>query len=237
MITSSHTRPQCKQCGACCRRGGPALHRQDSDLLSEGILRARDLCSFRAGELVRDDSEGTVLPLPQELVKIAPPAGSRPDDWACRFLTAKNTCFLYGKHPAECRSFFCEAPQALLAMSGEGRLDRKTVRELIKAPVWWDELMDAHEEKCDYASLTDLASRMDSDEDARAAFLQKVEFDRAFRELIVEKKAALEDELAFLLGRPLLRTVLMFGLDARPAPDGGLVLVRVASPGMKTSQD
>lgn len=228
--TPPTARPECKQCGTCCRRGGPALHRQDGDLLSEGLLRPADLCAFRAGELVRDDAEGTVKPLPRELVKIAPPEGSRPDDWTCRFLTSKNTCFLYGRHPAECRALFCQAPEALLTMSGEDRLDRKAACELFQAPPWWSELMEAHQEKCDYATLTELAARLDADEDARAAFLEIVEYDRAFRELVTEKKAARPEDLDFLFGRPLLRTIIMYGLDARPAPDGGILLVQTSKP-------
>lgn len=219
-------KPVCKQCGTCCRKGGPALHRQDEALFREGLLRAQDLCAFRAGELVRDEAEGGIVPLPREIVKIAPPAGSRPDDWTCRFLMGTNSCFLYGKHPAECRALYCQAPEALLSMNGEGRLDRRAVCELLKAPAWWGELMDAHDEHCDYARLTELAPALHEDPDARRAFLEIVEYDRAFRNLVVEKEAALPLELDFLFGRPLLRTVVMYGLDARPAPDGGMVLVQ-----------
>ncbi len=216
----------CTQCGTCCRKGGPALHRQDADLLTGKILRAEDLCAFRAGELVRDDSEGAIVPLPDEIVKIAPPAGLRPDDWTCRFLTPASACFLHGRHPAECRALDCRAPEALLAMAGETRLARKDVCELLGAPAWWPELIDAHEERCSYARLTRLATAMNTDRDARAEFLETVEYDRAFRELIVEKKAAAAAELDFLLGRPLLRTVIMYGLDARERPDGGVTLVQ-----------
>lgn len=219
-------KPVCKQCGTCCRKGGPALHRQDEALLKDGVLRAQDLVSFRAGELVRDEAEGSIVPLPQEIVKIAPPAGSRPDDWTCRFLMGSHTCFLYGRHPAECRALFCQAPDALLSMSGENRLDRRAVCELLKAPAWWSELMDAHDERCGYARLTELAPALNTDEDARRAFLEIVEYDRAFRELVADKQAALPLELDFLFGRPLLRTVIMYGLDARTAPDGGITLVQ-----------
>ena len=189
-------KPVCKQCGTCCRKGGPALHRQDEALFREGLLRAQDLCAFR------------------------------PDDWTCRFLMGTNSCFLYGKHPAECRALFCQAPEALLSMSGEDRLDRRAVCELIKAPAWWSELMDAHDERCDYAHLTELAPALNEDETARREFLEIVEYDRAFRELVADKQAALPLELDFLFGRPLLRTVVMYGLDARPAPDGGIMLVQ-----------
>ena len=77
---------QCRQCGTCCRKGGPALHKEDAPLLTDGVLQLQDLCTFRAGELVRDNSNDHVVPLPEEIVKIAAPYGSRPDVWTCRFL-------------------------------------------------------------------------------------------------------------------------------------------------------
>lgn len=223
-----HKKAECRRCGTCCRKGGPALHSPDGELISEGVLRARDLCTFRPGELVRDDTLGRIVPLPGELVKIAAPYGVRPDDWTCRFLTEKNLCFIHGRQPIECRAFYCEAPEALLALSGKDSLDRKTVRGLLGAPAWWDELMDAHSERCSYDRLTELAPRIAEDEEARRAFLEIVEYDRAFRDLIVEKKAALPEELDFLLGRPLLRIVIMYGLDARVRTDGGISLVQTS---------
>lgn len=220
--------PQCSCCGTCCRKGGPALHQQDGRLLQDGVLRAQDLCSFRAGELVRDTGEGHVVPLPQELVKIAAPRSARPDDWTCRFLTTQNTCFLYGRHPAECQALYCQSPEKLMKMNGEARLDRKAACELLAAPPWWAELMEAHEERCGYDKLTALASILEQDETARREFLESVEYDRVFRDLVIEKKAALAEELDFLFGRPLLRTIIMFGIDARTAPDGGMTLVQVS---------
>ena len=53
-----------------------------------------------------------------------------------------------------------------------------------------------------------------------------MEYDRAFRQLVADKQAALPLELDFLFGRPLLRTVIMYGLDARTAADGGITLVQ-----------
>ena len=224
----THKKAECTCCGTCCRKGGPALHSPDAGLIEACILRAQDLCTFRAGELVRDEHLNRIVPLPGELVKIAAPFGARPDNWTCRFLTEKNLCFIHGKQPIECRAFYCEAPDALLALSGKDSLDRKALRVLLKAPAWWDELMDAHAERCGYDALTELAPRIADDADARRSFLEIVEYDRAFRELVVEKKAALPEELDFLLGRPLLRTAIMYGLDARPQPDGGIALVQTS---------
>ena len=193
------TDTSCINCGACCKKGGPALHTKDSYLFEENILSIQDVVTIRAGELVRDDMKNRLVPLPGELVKIAPAKNARPDDWTCRFLTGNNRCFLHGKHPAECRAFYCE---------------------LNKAPAYWIELIKTHEEAVKYEELGPWALEIDENPEARAKFIKKVEFDRSFRELVVEKKAAPEEALPFLFGRPLLQTMVMFRLAARPGANG-----------------
>lgn len=214
------TDTSCINCGACCKKGGPALHTKDAYLFEENILHVQDVVTIRAGELVRDDMKNRLVPLPAELVKIAPAANARPDDWTCRFLTSNNRCFLHGKHPAECRAFYCKEPEALMQLSNEPRLEREKICELIKAPAYWAELIKTHEEAVKYEELGPWALKIDEDEEARAKFIEKVEFDRSFRELVVEKNAAPADALPFLFGRPLLQTMVMFKLAARPSETG-----------------
>ncbi len=210
----------CVNCGACCRKGGPALHTKDAYLFEENILQIQDVVTIRAGELVRDDMKNRLVPLPAELVKLAPAKNARPDDWTCRFLTNNNRCFLHGKHPAECRAFYCKEPEALMQLSNEPRLEREKICEIINAPGYWTELIKTHEETVGYEELGPWALKIDEDSDARQKFLEKVEFDRSFRELVVEKKAAPEEALPFLFGRPLLQTMIMFKLEARPVENG-----------------
>ncbi len=219
----------CRQCGTCCRNGGPALHREDMPLLEEGVLQLQDLCTFRSGELVRDLSNGNVVPLPEEIVKIAAPRGSRPDDWTCRFLTGDSRCFIHESEPAECRALYCEDPSALLAMQGKETLTRKTILEALHAPQWLLDCVEAHEERCSYSFLAELASRMEEDGDARRDFLEAVEFDRAYRGLVAEKGGVKEEMMDFLFGRPLIHTVIMFGMDARKNADGSTTLVQMAN--------
>jgi hypothetical protein len=196
-------------------------------LLEENVLQLQDLCTFRSGELVRDLSNGKVVPLPEEIVKIAAPRGARPDDWTCRFLTGNSQCFIHKSEPAECRALFCEDPSALLAMQGKETLSRKTILEDLHAPQWLLDCVASHEERCSYASLAELASHMEADGDARREFLETVEFDRAYRELVTQKGGVREEMLDFLFGRPLIRTVIMFGMDARKNADGSTTLVQM----------
>lgn len=224
---------QCRQCGTCCRKGGPALHTQDAPLLTEGILQLQDLCTFRAGELVRDTSNDHIVPLPAEIIKIAAPFGSRPDDWTCRFLMEDNRCFIHSRHPAECAALFCDDPQALLAMHGEDRLDRKNILELLQAPQWLLDTVEAHEARCNYAALIELASHLEEQEAARRALVEVVEYDRAFRELVMEKGNVRKEMLDFLYGRPLLHTIIMFGIDARTNADNSVSLIQTTKATLK----
>jgi len=223
----------CRQCGTCCRKGGPALHKDDAPLLKKGILQLQDLCTFRAGELVRDNSNQRIVPLPDEIVKIAAPYGARPDDWTCRFLTGDNRCFIHETAPAECKALFCDDPTALLSMHGEDRLDRKQILEMLRAPQWLLDSVEAHEERCSYAGLTELASHLEENEAARRALVQVVEYDRAFRDIIMEKGKVQKEILDFLFGRPLLHTVLMYGIDSRVNPDGSITLVQTTKATLK----
>lgn len=217
---------QCRQCGTCCRKGGPALHRQDAHLLTSGVLQLQDLCTLRSGELVRDASNNAVVPLPEEIVKIAAPFGSRPDDWTCRFLTEDNRCFIHETAPAECQALFCDDPKALLDMHGEDRLDRKAILGILNAPQWLAESVEAHESRCNYAALIELASHLEKQEAARRALVEVVEYDRAFRDIIMEKGKVKQEMLDFLFGRPLMQTIIMFGIDARMNADGSITLVQ-----------
>lgn len=218
--TTEQIDTSCKNCGICCKKGGPALHTKDAFLFKEEILRVQDVLTIRTGELVRDDMKNRLVPIPNELIKIAPVYGSRPDDWTCRFLTSNKRCFLHGKHPAECRAFYCKEPEALMQLTHEERLDREAICNLINAPNWWIELIKTHEEHVAYGNLAEWAIKMDDEEDCRIKFLEAVEYDRSFRELVLEKNAANEEELYFLFGRPLLQTMVMFGFQARIGQNG-----------------
>ena len=49
------TAGECRRCGTCCEKGGPALHGEDRPLVDRGQVPARCLFTIRAGEPVRDD--------------------------------------------------------------------------------------------------------------------------------------------------------------------------------------
>ena len=67
----------CSRCGICCRKGGPALHHSEMELLE--ILPLKDLVCLRPGEPAFDPRFGMVHPLTAELIKIR----GKGDSWEC----------------------------------------------------------------------------------------------------------------------------------------------------------
>lgn len=210
--------PACRACGACCRKGGPVLHREDLVLLEQGVLPPAALVTLRAGELARDDVRGTLAPLPEEAIKLVGSGGS----WSCLYLEAvSNKCAVYARRPAQCRALYCEDAAALAAMYEQGRLTRAQALPALHPA--WAALAGAHEAECAWARLAPLALRAPCDAEAGQALLEAVRFDQGFRALAVERAAVPADALPLIFGRPLFALLADFGLA--PA-DGGRRLVR-----------
>jgi hypothetical protein len=54
----------CRQCGTCCRKGGPAIHREDKKLLENGHIPLRYLFTIRKNEPVYDNVQGCIISAP-----------------------------------------------------------------------------------------------------------------------------------------------------------------------------
>ncbi len=215
----------CDQCGTCCRKGGPAIHDKDLDLLSSSTIRIADLMTFRPGEFVLDESMQKVVPLEVDLVKIAPAINNEEHDWTCRFLFEKDrnfSCALHGKHPAECRALYCKNPEFLLALPADGRQTRKQIIEHTKSPSWWLELINTHAENCDLAKVAEYIVKIE-EEGSKQALVEMIAFDNSFRELVLEKTDITEDLLPFLFGRPLLGLMHQYKVEVLKT-DKGLLL-------------
>lgn len=202
--------PVCRRCGACCRLGGPALHREDLPLLASGRLRPEDLLTLRRGDWVTDNVAGGVGPSPEELVKLAP----GPDGRACRWLRTPPACAIHDQRPLECRLLFCDAPQALEARY---RLDRLTRFDLLPAGSALAALCAAHEAATDLVALAALAeAALAGDERARQEAARLVRLDAAYRELLPARAGLAPAALPFYLGRPVTQAVPALGRALGP---------------------
>ena len=113
----------CEGCGKCCKEGGPALHRQDLDLVRSGKMPTTSLITIRKGELVHNPLTGTVQPVAVELVKIT----GTGRQWDCRYHDAGKGCTIYEYRPLACRVLKCWDTKEVLALVEKDTLSRMDI--------------------------------------------------------------------------------------------------------------
>lgn len=192
----------CARCGTCCMKGGPALHKEDKELLIAGNIKYEQLVTIRKGELAYSPLSGRFDPVKKELVKIA----GKGKTWACCLYDEKNSsCTIYSQRPLECRLLQCRDTSGLLKVIGRGTLTRSDI--IVKdAPIM--KFIAMHEMECSVQAAEDLASvLMDKNSDSRtlAKLTALIHKDLAIRsKAISEFGLSLGLEL-FYFGRPLFK--------------------------------
>jgi Fe-S-cluster containining protein len=192
----------CKQCGTCCRKGGPALHHEDSDLLKKRIIPLSVLITIRQGEPVFSPLSDKIEPAKFEILKI----GSE-NSWTCPFfLEESNHCSIYQNRPIECCLLQCWNTSQIAKVIYKNNLDRWDIIGS-QRPIY--ETLKSHELDCDYRRLDALAKqRKDVDSDSVKEQMDKIfAQDMAIREkAIKEFNLSLSQEL-FYFGRPMFKSL------------------------------
>jgi Fe-S-cluster containining protein len=193
----------CARCGTCCRKGGPALHREDRHLVESGVLHTRDLTTIRRGEWVHDPIQNRLLPARREIIKIKGQGGR----WTCRcFDPATRSCRIYEERPLECRLLACWNTERIECAYARGRLVR---RDLVGGIAGLWELVAAHEQRCDHRGLQRLLAPRPASSAARRRreAAEIINYDAALRREVVARTGIEAEMLEFLFGRPLSRVV------------------------------
>lgn len=216
--------PECRRCGQCCRLGGPTLMRGDADRLLDGTLPLSGLVCLRRGEWARHDgSRGTtalaapgpdsLAPLASEMLKLAGTGGG-PHPWQCPHLQeagGQAACAIHGRRPLQCRTLFCQAPQAVEDLLATGDFLSRAELFARLAPVeprasLWQELAEAYEQTCSAGVYLRLCQELATTPEVlavRRELAEKERYDEAFRQLCVERGALEPELLPLVLGRPL----------------------------------
>lgn len=201
---------QCKRCGTCCLKGGPALHEEDQHLVENGQIALKDLFTIRQGEPAYDNVTGDIQPAETDIIKISAEPGQDP---ACRFYQyVRSECAIYAHRPIECRVLQCWDPQPLIRLYHHRRLTRRHL--LSKIDGLWDLVRD-HHSTIDYGrieSLADSIKKRRGHEPAQRQLLELIRYDQSLRAATRERTGYDTGMLSFLLGRPLAGTIRLFRL-------------------------
>jgi Fe-S-cluster containining protein len=175
-------------------------------LVESGAIPLRLLVTIRKGEVVREPEENRLVRCDAEMIKLK----GTGTGWSCiLFDASKNRCTEYHNRPVECRAMACWDTADIRKAMATPRLCRRDL--LGQVDGLWD-LIEDHERRCSVPQVAAYAESIRSgSETAAGDLMEMLRFDRALRELLVEKGTDPE-HLDFLLGRPLDRLLDGFGL-------------------------
>jgi Fe-S-cluster containining protein len=216
---------QCRRCGTCCAKGGPALHQADRELVDSGQIPLKCLFTIRQGEPAYDNIRRSIAPAATDIIKVK---GAAEGDATCIFLDQERVgCGIYESRPVECRVLTCWDTRAITAMYDRERLTRA---DLLSRLPGLNDLVAEHQERCGYEQVAQWAERIKQGQDAEPAveaLLHAIRYDQSLRQVAVERTHLDPGLLEFLFGRPLSATIRMCGIKL--AKTGGQVTI-VASP-------
>lgn len=225
--SSNEPQTGCRRCGACCRKGGPALHIEDQPLVAQGTIGLGFLYTLREGELALDNVAGGLCPVSDDIIKIR----GQGHGWTCVFFdAAAKGCQIYANRPVECRVLECWDPGQLAAMYSRDRLTR---RDLIAGIDGLWELVLDHAQRVPHGRIRQLlasAGPRGLDPDASAALMAMVRYDLSLRAVLVEKGKARPAQLDFLFGRPLTQTMPPLGVTLTRSAGELRIVYRPAAP-------
>jgi Fe-S-cluster containining protein len=200
---------QCKQCGTCCRKGGPILHLEDRDILQAGHIQFQHLITIRKGELAFSPATDDLRPTDRELIKTA----GRGNEWSCCFFDEKtDNCSIYEHRPLECRLLQCWDTAPLEAVINRNTLARA---DIIPADDPILPLIAYHDRECSCVRLFELAAGLKDETAKKASVAGLTELVRQDLHIRSRAVAALALPVAvelFYFGRPLFSLLRPYGL-------------------------
>jgi Fe-S-cluster containining protein len=201
--------PECKRCGTCCTKGGPAFHYADKALIEDGVIHSKYLYTIRKGEWAYNNVRRCLEAVSSDIIKIK----EKNNSWTCIFFDeAQSACAIYENRPSECRILKCWDTRELEGLYAKKRLTRQDLVSEIEG-LW--SLIKDHQQRCDYEIIQKLVNAINSDAGdvkARLKLVEIMKFDTEIRKLVVSTAGLEPEMLDFLFGRPLTRTIKRMGL-------------------------
>ena len=198
---------QCKRCGICCTKGGPALHKNDADLVARGVLPIKMLITIRKGELVLKPDDDVPQPAKCELIKIS----GTGKDWQC-FLYDEDVqgCMIYQDRPQSCKELKCWNTEAVEQLIEKDTLSRF---DIIGEDDPLYSVIREHDACCPCPDMEELRNRVEQKNELDLKYLEKlINDDIAIRTTTVQQmNISLAEEL-FYFGRPVFQLLQQIGL-------------------------
>jgi Fe-S-cluster containining protein len=216
------TRTHCIRCGECCTGSSPTLQADDLPLVEAGVIAAKDFYTIRKGELAWDNVKEALAIVQEEILKV-----KEKQEGGCIFYddTAK-ACTIYEKRPAQCSAMACWDTAEFMKVYEQAKLAREDV---IRDGILLG-LIEAHEKRCSYEELQSHLKAVETEgERAVEKIIEVLKFDFHMRPFLLQKLRLDPDEMDFLFGRPLVDTIVMFGLKVIREPDGTFFLTTAES--------
>jgi Fe-S-cluster containining protein len=195
---------ECKRCGTCCQKGGPALHKEDIVLLRSGVIPLDNLVTVRKNEPAYRPDLDKIMPAENEFIKL----GGKGKSWECFFYdSASSSCLIHAKRPVECRLLQCWDTRRIKAVIGKNYLTRLDVIPEDNPII---SCISRHETLCPYDKVNQLVALRQSganNSDIKSKLATIVHADLGLRDDAVRKcNLTLGMEL-FYFGRPLFQVI------------------------------
>jgi Fe-S-cluster containining protein len=211
----------CRRCGTCCLKGGPALHLEDQPLVDSGKIPLNHLMTFRQGEPILDNVADTIAPAVTDIIRIRGVHENRSD---CVFYDrAQKGCRIYDQRPVECEALKCWDTQKIKSIYSSRRLTRRHLISKVQG-LW--QLVEDHQDHCDYAYIAELVEkirRVNPVKEAMSELLEIIRYDQHLREVTLERAKLDPGMLLFLFGRPLSFTIKLFEVKMTKTAKGMVI--------------
>jgi len=206
---------ECKRCGTCCEKGGPALHIQDLSLIEKGFLPFEQFITIRIGELAHDPVLNSIEPVKTELIKIRGIKGS----WACIFYDkVRNRCTIYDHRPLACKVLKCWDTDDILGLAGKDLLSRL---DIVKEGNPLRKLVIEHEELFPCPDLKTISRTVSRSSNKTVKKLERIiNKDLAYRIRAIDEFNLSVAQEMFYFGRPLFQLLTSLGFTTRETSSG-----------------
>lgn len=206
---------ECKRCGTCCKKGGPALHTQDLPLIEKGILSFEKLITIRKGELAHDPVSNSIAPVKTELLKICGIKNS----WTCIFYDkTRNGCTIYDHRPLACRILKCWDTDDILELIGKNLLSRL---DIVKEGNPLRERIIEHETLFPCPDLKTISRTVSRSSRKTVKKLERIiNKDLTYRIRAIDEFNLSVAQEMFCFGRPLFQLLTSLGFTTRETSSG-----------------